>query len=229
MKKRIVRTSLLAVMLFVGIGFTALLSVSRAEADYTETIAVLKEAYAGELLAFHSYTAYARQARSESFPNIAYLFDTLAASEAVHAANFRTVLTELGGRVDDALPQFTVDYTKKNLRNASRVEIKEIDTKYPAFIERITPEKHEAALSYLQYAWQAEKQHRDLIQKIQSGTGIFFGILIKKIEEMPTQYFVCQNCGSTLTELPDQHCPICGTSVSNYHLLEKIELSPQNE
>jgi hypothetical protein len=40
-----------------------------------------------------------------------------------------------------------------------------------------------------------------------SGSGIFFGIMAKTIEEHPVDYFVCQGCGSTLVELPARGAP----------------------
>jgi rubrerythrin len=41
-------------------------------------------------------------------------------------------------------------------------------------------------------------------------------LLTKKIEEHPSQYFVCQNCGSTLSKIPEFTCPICGGPSANY-------------
>jgi rubrerythrin len=96
------------------------------------------------------------------------------------------------------------------------VELEEIDKKYPQFIEQITPENHAEAIQYITYAWEAEKQHRDLLKRIKSGTGIFFGLLTEKIEGSPSPYFVCQRCGSTLTELPPATCPICKGPAAEY-------------
>ncbi|NNG08249.1 MAG: rubrerythrin [Desulfobacteraceae bacterium] len=198
-----------------------ILPIVDAQTRFPETIAVLKAAYKGEIQAFHTYLAYAEKANSEKYPNIAKLFIALASSERIHARNFRTLLVDLGVDVSDTqIPQIEVSSTKKNLKRATKVELSEIDTKYPQSINKIESENHEAATRYLTYAWKAEKQHRDLIKKIQSGTGMLFGLLSKKIEGTPTQYFVCQNCGSTLTELPKEACPICQVSVSRYKALK---------
>jgi rubrerythrin len=48
---------------------------------------------------------------------------------------------------------------------------------------------------------------------------MLFGFLAKKIEESPAHYFVCESCGSTLTELPEDACPICKGTVSRYKKL----------
>jgi len=71
--------------------------------------------------------------------------------------------------------------------------------------------------------WESEKQHRDLIQKIESGTGVLFGVLTRAIEKRPTRSFVCQNCGSTLQELPKDICPICKSPISQYKEVERIK------
>jgi len=191
-----------------------------AQTRYPKTISVLKMAYEGEIRAFHTYMAYAQKANSEDYPNIANLFVALASSEWIHARNFRILLAELGVEVSETqVPQIKVSSTKKNLKKATKVELSEIDTKYPQFIDQIESEHFEAAIRNITYAWLSEKQHRDLIEKIRSGTGMLFGLLAKKIEDSPAHYFVCQNCGSTLTELPEDACPICKGLVSQYKKL----------
>lgn len=194
-----------------------------AQTRYPKTVSVLRMAYEGEVQAFHTYMAYAQKANSEKYPNIAKLFVALASSERIHARNFRTLLVELGVDVSDIqIPQIEVSSTKKNLKKATKVELSEIDTKYPQFIDKTESENFEAATRSITYAWKSEMQHRDLIKKIQSGTGMLFGLLAKKIEGTPAQYFVCQNCGSTLTELPKEACPICKGSVSRYKALRTV-------
>jgi rubrerythrin len=188
-----------------------------AQPAYNETICVLQTLYKDEIQALHNYLAYAEKAAAEKYQNIAKLFRTLAASETAHARNFGALLSALGAGVEN-LPQLKpeVSSTQKHLELSTALELEEIDNKYPQFIERINPENHAEAIRYIIYAWKAEKQHRELLKKIQSGTGIFFGLLTKKIEGSPSPYFVCQNCGSTLSEIPATTCPICGGPSANY-------------
>ena len=194
-----------------------------AQTKYNRTISILEAAYRGEIQAVHTYMAYAKRADSENYKNIAYLFVALATSESIHARNFETLLSELGVEVKKKPnQQIEVSNTKKNLKKATEFELKEIDTQYPQFIVKIEPEKCEEAIHNITYAWKSEKQHRDIIRKIQSGTGMFFGLLAKRIEGTPVQYFVCQKCGSTLTEFPKDNCPICKGPVSNYKRIRKI-------
>jgi rubrerythrin len=203
--------------------FAVSLFSANAQLNCPETISVLQNAYRGEILAYRTYTAYAKKANSEDYPSIAQLFRALAASESIHARNFMKLLSELGaGMKESPKQEIEVSTTKKNLKHATQVELKEIDKSYPGFLERIKPEEHEASIQNIMYAWESEKQHRELIKQIQSGTGIFFGVLAKKIEGAPDHYFVCQQCGSTLVELPKDNCPICKGSVSQYKELERI-------
>jgi rubrerythrin len=188
-----------------------------AQSKYPETISVLQTLYLDEIQAFNDYQAYAKKAASEKYPNIARLFITLSTSESIHARNFKKVLSNIGAEAEE-VPGFEpkVSSTRKNLRLATAVELEEIDNKYPQFIKQITPENHAEAIQYITYAWESEKQHRELLKKIKSGTGIFFGLLTQKIEGSPSPYFVCQNCGSTLSEIPEATCPICGGPPAKY-------------
>lgn len=52
---------------------------------YPITIAILKDAYAQEKLAAERYVVFSRKAAEEAYPNIAYLFTAMAASETIHA------------------------------------------------------------------------------------------------------------------------------------------------
>jgi rubrerythrin len=203
--------------------FALLLASVSAQSKYPKTISILQTLYTDEIQALHNYTAYAQKADAENYPNIAKLFVALATSESIHARNFKNLLSDLGVELaGTSKPEIKLSSTKQNLKHATEVELEEIDSKYPQFVEKVRPEKHEAAIRYITYAWESEKQHRDLIKKIQSGTGMLFGLLTKKIEENPADYFVCQNCGSTLTEFPKDICPVCEVSAVQY---KKIEMS----
>jgi rubrerythrin len=76
------------------------------------------------------------------------------------------------------------------------------------------------------YARKGEKQHRSYLKKILWGRGIFFRWLAKKIEKTDLHFFVCQRCGSTLKELPEDKCPICEGPVEHYKEVEKVKQAP---
>lgn len=192
------------------------------QATYPETIAVLTRLYYGEVESHLRYKAYEKQALKEGHVNIAHLFAATAESEAVHAKRFHEILSKLGAAPDQRPPEpFKVGSTKENLKYATDVELAEIDVHYPEHLQRIAPEGHRKAHKYITYAWKSEQQHRELIKDIRSGTGIFFGMLLERFREADMRYFVCQNCGSTLTALPDGDCPVCGFPLSWYREIER--------
>jgi rubrerythrin len=214
------RAALIVTAVLLGIGSQAF--AGDPPGGYSETVAVLSSVYEGEVRARIGYDACARQARSEGYPNIAYLFSSLSASEAIHAANFRRILSALGTEPAEPLPEDNISRkTKENLKTACDRELDEIDRKYPSLLERMRPEGHEETERFLTYAWTSEKQHRDLLKNIQSGTGFFFRTLTRRIEGTPMAFLVCTTCGSTMGERPQDRCPICGGPPSGYEELKK--------
>lgn len=177
--------------------------------NYPLTMAALQERYADETIAHRRYGAYAGHADKEGYPAIAHLFRTLAASEAVHARNFARLLRESGVEPQTPTIELVLSNTREHLQQAATVEADEIDQEYPAILENIQSEQHHQAIELITYAWKAERQHRELILKIKKGASWFFGMLVSRIEGSPTRYYVCQICGSTVTELPGSQCPIC--------------------
>jgi rubrerythrin len=189
MRRRIDRYRYLSISIVMACIFVFLLFAVciNAQSRYRETITVLQTLYQDEVQAFNDYQAYAKKAESEKYFNIAKLFISIAASESIHARNFKKILSDLGAEAEEILGfEPKVSSTRKNLKLATSVELEEIDNKYPQFIKQITPENHAEAIQYITYACKAEKQHRALLKKIKSGTGIFFGLLTKRIEASPS-------------------------------------------
>lgn len=189
----------------------------RDASRYPLTIASLQARYREEMQAKHKYTAYGVKARAEDYPHIAYLFDSLSYSEFVHARNFARQLTDLGVDVEP-LPRFKFEVlkTKDNVKHATAVEMDEIAHRYPDILKEIKGEQHEEAIQFMTYAWESERQHRDLLQKIQKAAKKYFGMLAAHIESEAAHYYVCEVCGSTLTELPTESCPICTHPAKHY-------------
>jgi rubrerythrin len=212
---------LITIYLFSTIFFVAAPVAAETLSNYPKTVRVLLERYKSERNTAQEYRAFAEKAVIEKHPNIAYLFRAMAVSESIHAKNCRRILDDLGVEVKDIPRQdLEISSTKENLHKASAEEIKEIDHEYPSIIKEITPEGNETAIRFLNYAWQAEKQHRGLIRKLEAGTRRFFWLLKMKFRKKQATYFVCGTCGSTLTELPEDKCPICGKPVSGYRAVE---------
>lgn len=224
MKKTVKRFPLTVGVLICVMVLICLPSSELAGENYPVTISVIKTVSQDEARAQQTYIAYSRKAVEENYPGIAKLFLALATSESIHAANFRRILSNLGITAQQA-PDLTikVNSTRTNLKKSTRVELDEIDKKYPGIIEKIKPENHVEAIRFITYAWESEKQHRDLITKIKSGTGMFFSLLVRKIEDTDADFVVCQNCGSTLMEFPPDNCPICSESAALFKNIELVE------
>ncbi|UCC55150.1 MAG: rubrerythrin family protein [Gammaproteobacteria bacterium] len=192
-------------------------------ADYPETTQALQERYLDEVEAHLSYTAFSEKALADGYPNSAYLFKSLATSEGIHAHNFKRILDALGAEVPAEQPQARpVETTRYNIMHATGVETDEIDNEYPAILARIKPENHQDAITNLTWAWEAEKQHRKLLGRMQDAARNWFKFLIAHIEGEVVDYHVCKICGSTLVERPAEHCPICNNPASHYRMVPYV-------
>jgi rubrerythrin len=94
-----------------------------------------------------------------------------------------------------------IEATASNLEAAVNGEQYEFSSMYPDFIEQARKDDHSQAVRSFESANAVEKIHHSLFQKALSDVGL--GI---KTDEKP--YFVCQVCGNTVLEVPD-NCPIC--------------------
>lgn len=148
----------------------------------------LATAFAGESQANRKYLFFAERADAEGLPQIARLFRAAAEAETVHARNHLRV----AGGIED---------TEGNLKAAVAGEQYEFSSMYPDFIEQARKDGHAQAERSFQSANAVEKIHHSLFQKALSDAGL--GI---KTDERP--FYVCQVCGNTVLETPD-NCPIC--------------------
>jgi rubrerythrin len=177
--------------------------------NYQKTIMILQKAYAREIQAHLAYMKFSQKALEEDYPNIAYLFKSFAVAESIHGRNFENALVSFGDKPGTPEEKYKVLSTRKNLCQAIDLELQEINIYYPQHIRTIKKEEHWNAITSVAHALASEKQHESLLQKMKNLTGIFWGMLKRKIEGQEVEFFVCQVCGSTLTEIPDI-CPVCG-------------------
>jgi len=177
--------------------------------NYRQTIQILKQAYLREIQAHLAYVKFSQKALKEGYPNMAYLFKSFAVAESIHGRNFRNTLLALGDTPSRPEARIEILSTRKNLDQAIQLELNEINIYYPEHIKKIKKEAHWNAISAVAHALASEKQHENLLQKMKKGTGIFWGMLKKRIEGEDVTFYICQVCGSTLTDIPDI-CPICG-------------------
>jgi rubrerythrin len=213
-KKLIIYT--LVVSFSFSLGLKQTVAGENKITNYSETISVLQELYRAEIIASKTYSGFAKKAEEEKYYSVSRLFSALSGSETVHARNFKNILNDLGVE-PKIFPDQDIEIadTRTNLKWALKVELSEIDANYPRLIKKLKPEGNTRALEDISYAWKSEMQHRDLIKKMKSALGFFFGKVVDKLKEAK-DYHVCQRCGSTVFKLPEKSCIICGSPVSLY-------------
>ena len=215
------RRSHLACLAAGAVAWSAGLLRPAAAAGYAETIATMQTAQQRETVVYRRYREYGQQAKAQGYTGIAYLFIALAASELIHAQNFQRVLARLGAEAEPAPAMNpTTGSTKENLLKAVSEEIDSIDAFYPGLLARLKPEGHPDALAYVTYAWESEKQHRDVIRKLQQYSPTFFEMVARTIDMKTGTYYVCQICGSTVHRIPAGRCPICKYTSEHYRRVE---------
>ena len=155
----------------------------------------LKEAFAGESQANQKYLAFAKEAESKGFANIAKLFRTTAQAERIHAEGH---FEALGG----------VGSTAENLEAAIGGETFEHTEMYPPMLEQAEADKHPAKRMFT-YALKAEQVHAELYKKALEAVRNGQDIAV-------TEVWLCPVCGHIALGNPPDNCPICGAKASQY-------------
>lgn len=155
----------------------------------------LAVAFAGESQANRKYTAFARQAEKEGFPQIAKLFRAAADAETIHAlAHF----ANMGG----------VGSTLQNLEAAVAGETYEFTEMYPPMLAQAEAEGHKGR-HMLGYALSAEKVHAKLFSEALAA--------MKAGKDLSTMdVYLCPVCGDVEFGEPPERCPICNAPASKY-------------
>lgn len=156
----------------------------------------LQAAFAGESQANRKYTAFARKAEADGFPQVARLFRAAAEAETVHAlSHFRV----MGG----------VKSTADNLKAAIEGEGFEFMKMYPEFVAEAEKEGHKPALTTFKYAMAVEKVHHEL-----------YSAALKAVEEgkdLPAaEIYVCSVCGYTVADGAPDKCPVCNSPKTRF-------------
>jgi rubrerythrin len=159
-----------------------------------ETLDDLKSAFAGESQANQKYTAFAKKADEEGFPQIACLFRAAAHAETVHALNHLRALGE-------------VKATSENIKAAIAGENYEVVSMYPKFISDAESKGEKKALVSFRWAYEVEKVHEALYKKALETIG-------QSSETF--DYYVCPICGYTHERSAPDKCPVCGTPGSKF-------------
>lgn len=188
---------------------------------FTNTISTLKAASESEMDSYEHYRGYCERAIKDNYKGIAYLFSAFAASEYIHAENYRRLLSVLGAQFSPTEICTKIADTKKNLKTASGKELRKIKETYPGFLNKLKKEAHAQAVETCMWSWKSHKQHREMIEQIYRYSGLFFPKVAKKIESTELDFHVCLICGSTLCRKPELPCEICNHPVSNYRKITR--------
>lgn len=178
-----------------------------------KTMDNLKAAITGETTASAKYAAYAKKAREEGYENIATLFEAASRAEAIHAANHRASMDQLGQKMGEISPKFEVKSTLENLQDAINGETYEVATMYPEFLKTSSSEKANIATISFNYAYQTEQKHKALYQNALAA------LKAGKQNTLPSKYFVCLNCGNTYDSEAAARCAICLTPKDRFVMI----------
>jgi rubrerythrin len=149
----------------------------------------LKEAFAGESQAGRKYTAFAKKADEEGYPQIAKLFRAAAAAESIHAINHLKALAGVGSTAD-------------NLKAAIAGENYEVTNMYPGMIADSEAEGEKKANTSFKWAYEVEKVHEALYR---------YALEHMDPNAPAVEYYVCPICGYTHAGKFEGKCPVCNT------------------
>ncbi|MCX6066592.1 MAG: rubrerythrin family protein [Chloroflexi bacterium] len=158
----------------------------------------LQAAFAGESQAGRKYTAFAKKAEDEGYPQIAKLFRAAAMAESVHAINH---FKAFGG----------VSSTSDNLKAAIAGENYEVTTMYPPMIADAEAEGDKKGPTSFKWAYEVEKVHEALYR---------YALEHMDPNAPVPEYYVCPFCGYTHEGKFEGKCPVCGTPAEKFLAVE---------
>lgn len=160
----------------------------------------LAGAFAGESQANRKYLAFAKQAETDSFPEVARLFRAAAHAETVHA---HAHLRAMGG----------VHKTGENLAEAIAGEGFEFQKMYPPYLAEAQKDGQKMAEISFRNALAVEEIHYDLYQAaaaaVKSGADL-----------APRAIYVCEICGNTVYGAAPDKCQVCGVPGGRFTLID---------
>ena len=189
--------------------------------NYPNTILALKKSFKAEMMAHKHYLGYVKKALEEEYPNIAYLFYAFSLSEKIHADNYKRIINELGGAVENISAAMDISDTRSNLKRAAEKELHKIKTFYPEALKILETESCEQAIVSCMYSLKSHRQHKEKVKEIKKYSGLFFGSVARRIEGVHFDFHICRICGSTIDKKPESPCEICNRSVGNYKKIHR--------
>ena len=170
----------------------------------TQTEQCLINAFAGESMARHRYTFYAKQAKKEGYEQISEIFLMTAENEKEHAKHFYEYVGNSMGKVTGTYP-FNIGTTEENLKTAIEGEHDEHTRLYLEGEEIAKEEGFDEISETFKYVRRAEEHHEARFRKLLKN--IINDTVFKK--DYKTDW-MCIKCGYVMNsnEAPDK-CPNC--------------------
>lgn len=175
----------------------------------TTNLQNMQAAYNGESNAHNRYLAFAKQADSETYGEVASLFRAAARAEEIHASNHAVVIRKLGAAPNATLETPDVKTTRENLQAAIKGETYERDIMYPNFLKQARVEGNVDAIRSLNLAKTAEAEHAKLYTQALNNLANLKGSVSKT-------FFVCPVCGYTTRDITFAKCPSCFTAKEKF-------------
>ncbi len=169
-------------------------------APVSTTLQNLQTAYEGESNARAKYTAFAAQADSEGFKDVASHFRAAARAEQIHAENHARVIRQMGAEPKCVIHPGQAGTTADNLKAALAGDEYERDVMYPGFIAEAKQNNQNAALRTFSWALDAEAEHAQLYKSALESL---------KTGKAAVTYYVCIICGYTTADGNFAKCAIC--------------------
>jgi len=154
----------------------------------------VEAAFVGEAKAYFRLLAFAEKAQEEGYPQVARLFRSVAAAEAVHAKSHFELLEK-------------VRSTEENLKLSFEKETFVNEVAYPAFLKQAWADEDKLSIWYFTKARNAEERHAHLYKLA----------LADMASDKETRYFVCSYCGWVETMTQPEKCPNCGRAAELYN------------
>lgn len=164
------------------------------------------DAFKGETTASAKYEAYSKKAEEEGYHEIAMLFKAASKSEKIHANNHKSVLARSKQTVPVITPEFTVQSTKENLKDAIAGEGYEVKTMYPEFLTNANAAGNQLSMVSLNYAYKTEQKHKVFYEKALAA------LEGNTVKSLPSIYYVCPVCGNTYDNAAPDRCGISMTA-----------------
>ena len=196
----------------LSIAIAGLLLINCHFSSPRKSVENLRTAFNNESTSSSKYSKYAQVALAEGLDTIAGLFDAVAKSENIHAANHAKVLDLLDGNAGLAvIGSYEAKTTIENLQEAANSEAYELQKMYPGYVKTAEEEKAPDAGKSFTWAQDGDKVHsryfRMVLGSLTNGNSIGLSI----------EWLVCPKCGNIycLENLPPV-CDFCLTKKESF-------------